>query len=247
MKNGSDNFRNEHGFEFVTYIYGELDQAGRDAFESHLSVCDECAMELASYSDARLGVIEWRREDFDHLETPAIVVPWLSEKQVVAKAEPAGAFTRFVEALGAFPMFAKAGIGFSAAAFAIAIFYFGAFSPSSKPENVAVIKNDDIATPRIQTDSKNETPPQYVATNDRPITAKTKNTVDRSERTPRVAVIRASTQPTIRRNEVASTGTNKTNVTTAKKAPRLTTVEDEDDKSLRLADLFAEIGSSEEA
>lgn len=245
MKNGSDNFKNEHGFEFVSYIYGELNKAGRDAFESHLTACDECAMELAAFSDARLGVIEWRREDFDHLETPAIVVPWSSRKQVFAK--PVGAFTRFVDSLGALPMFAKAGTGFAAAALAIGIFYFGAFSPSSKPENVAGVEKDAQSMPQTQPKSNEEMAPRYVASTKSGSETSVKYKVVSTEHSRRQAItVRASTLQTIRRNEVASTGTNKTNVTTAKKAPRLTTVEDEDDKSLRLADLFAEIGSSEE-
>ena len=73
-----DKFHNsdsEHGIDLVAYIYGEMDDAARDRFETHLAGCDKCAFELGSYADARLGVIEWRRNDFETLalqpaETP---------------------------------------------------------------------------------------------------------------------------------------------------------------------------------
>jgi hypothetical protein len=246
MRNGSDKFNNEHGFEFLSYIYGELDEAGRDAFESHLTSCDECVMELASYSDARLGVIEWRREDFDHLETPAIVVPWLSEKQVIAEAGPVGTFTRFIEALASFPRFAKAGIGFAAAAMAIGVFYFAASSPVVKPD-VAGITNNDQPSSQVPDRSEMHSEPKFTAsskTGVEPIN--TKNTAKRPEHVRPALAVRSTNQQMPRRTEIASTVTNKMVPTATKKAPRLTTAEEEEDKSLRLADLFAEIGSSEE-
>ena len=31
----------------------------------------ECAIELGAFADARLSIIKWRRNDFEHLATPA--------------------------------------------------------------------------------------------------------------------------------------------------------------------------------
>ena len=245
MRDGSDNFKNDHGFDFLSYIYGELDQVGRDAFESHLAGCDECAMELAVYSDARLGVIEWRREDFDHLETPAIVVPWASAKQAVVPAEPAGIFSRFIEALSAFPRFSKVGVGLAAVAIALGVFYFG-FRPAAVQHlDVAANKNEQqVVLPEEK--KQNETlPPQYIAGSE-PKSLPSENRTTHSPQVRRqIAAVRTTDHPAIRRNEFAANEPVKSNTPAAKKAPRLTTVEDEDDKSLRLADLFAEIGSSE--
>jgi len=143
-------------------------------------------------------------------------------------------------------MFAKAGIGFAAAALAISVFYFSSSSPAAKPD-VADIKNSGPSAPQVQAKTSDEPAPRYVASSKDDVAApKPKSTANRSEHPRAIVVSHVTAQPVVRKNELATNNTNKTIVPTAKKAPRLTTVEDEDDKSLRLADLFAEIGSSEE-
>ena len=248
MRDGSSSFSNDHGFEFVSYIYGELDQTARDAFESHLAGCDECAMELASYSDARLGVIEWRREDFDHLETPAIVVPWASDKQAVVETKPVGIVSRFIEKLSAFPMFAKAGLGLAAAALAVGVYYFAPSAPLSQ-RNVASSLKTENSQPSSAPENKTSEGPesQFVANGEeKPSTIEKKNIDARPSRLRNATVARVSTRPAVRRSELATASTSTNFRLSTKKAPRLTSVDEDDDKSLRLADLFAEIGSSEE-
>ena len=250
MRDGSNNFNNDHGFEFVSYIYGELDQIARDAFESHLAGCDECAMELASYSDARLGVIEWRREDFDHLETPAIVVPWASEKQAVQEAEPVGLIARFIETLSAFPMFAKAGLGLAAAALAVGVYYFAPSAPLSQRNVASSLKTENSQTSSAPENKTSEGPEsQFVANGEEKPSMIEKKNIDArpvAVRKTLTTVARVKSHPAVHRIELATAGTLTDSRSSAKKAPRLTTVDEDDDKSLRLADLFAEIGSSEE-
>ena len=245
MRNGSDNFSNDHGFEFVSYIYDELDRTARETFEAHLAACDECAMELASYSDARLSVIEWRREDFDHLETPAIVVPWASEKRT-PEAEPAGAFSRFVEALVSLPMFAKAGMGLAAAALVVGVVYFVSTSPSGTP-NIGTTKSheqntESVAVPENKSNFSDDEP--LIAGNDTSThEAKITSPGEHPRRHVVLAKFNVKHSPA-HRSELATTTAAPNTINS--KAPRLSSVDEEDDKSLRLADLFAEIGSSEE-
>src|SRR5689334_20861023 len=108
-----DKFHNSdgsHGAELLTYIYGEMDECAREVFESHLERCDECAVELGAISDARLGVIEWRRGDFERLETPAMVVPGLYGDRTVSRStEKAGAFAALIESLSTLSAYARAG------------------------------------------------------------------------------------------------------------------------------------------
>src|SRR3954453_9051801 len=122
MLNGHHNSEKEYGLELVSYIYGELSDDRRSSFESHLEACDACVLELANYSDARLGVIEWRREDFDHLLTPAIVIP--ETKPVFAKADGPHSFAGILESIFRLPLFAQAGLGFASAALLVGAIYF---------------------------------------------------------------------------------------------------------------------------
>ena len=54
---------------------------------------------------------------------------------------PVGAFSRFVEAVRSFPLFAKAGIGLTVATLAFGVFYFVINSPSEKSKEVAANKS----------------------------------------------------------------------------------------------------------
>src|SRR5689334_12711894 len=122
-----DNYHNSnpnHGTDLISYIYGEMDEAGQNAFESHLATCDKCAIELGEYSNARLGVVEWRRNDFEHLATPAIIIPSLQPASLVAAERKPGIFASVIEAIGALSGFAQASLGLAAAALLIGIFYF---------------------------------------------------------------------------------------------------------------------------
>src|SRR3954471_9107038 len=134
MLNGHHNFEQEHGLELVSYIYGELSDDRRSAFESHLQACDECVLELANYSDARLGVIEWRREDFDHLATPEVVITESQPEYVHAGGRRG--LAAVLDSIFRLPIFAQAGLGLAAAALAIAMVYFAGFTPAGS-DNLA--------------------------------------------------------------------------------------------------------------
>jgi len=233
----------EHGIELVAYMYGELDQASRAAFEAHLAACDECAFELGSFADARLGVIEWRREDFDPLATPVILVP--DTQPVAAFADrPAAASSLqgLWESLLSWPLFAKVGTGLAAAALFAGVVYFTAVSRQAievADQKPAVINNSSATTPKepVKDVVRFDPAPEQK----RPAPLKSEKVIDRHP-TPRIQL--ASSRTTVRS---ASSASVRTRVQTAStKLPRLNNVEEEEDKSLRLTDLFAEIGTSEE-
>lgn len=62
--------------EIVSYIYDEMPAVERSKFERHLSGCALCTDEFAAVSDARFSMFEWQKEDFAHLPTPDIVIPY---------------------------------------------------------------------------------------------------------------------------------------------------------------------------
>jgi hypothetical protein len=233
----------EHGIDLVAYMYGELDQASRSAFEAHLTTCDHCAFELGSFANARLGVIEWRREDFDPLATPVILVP--ENRPISAFTDRpgvSGSIKRFWDAVLSFPLATRVGTGLTAASLVAAVLYFTTISgrPTSEiadqNSTQGVSNGVSVATPEVPirdtAQFKSPTEPKQV---------KPEKVVDRRP-APRVQL--ASSRIVVKPAFIKSVRPRSETATT--KAPRLNNVDEEEDKSLRLTDLFAEIGSSEE-
>src|SRR5262249_24118039 len=145
------NLNGDHGTDLIAYIYGELDESARNAFELHLERCDECAVELGAMSDARLGVVEWRREDFEHLATREIVIPDL-RPVVTPEREKVGIFAAFIDFIAASSAFARAGVGVATAALLFGVIYFavgpnGTDRVAETPKNVAA-PSKDIEQPK---------------------------------------------------------------------------------------------------
>lgn len=60
----------------VAYLYGEIDAQEKTLFETHLTSCAACAEEFAGFGAVRSSVIHWRDEEFLSLETPPIEIPY---------------------------------------------------------------------------------------------------------------------------------------------------------------------------
>jgi anti-sigma factor RsiW len=227
------NLNGDHGTDLIAYIYGELDERGRNVFESHLAACDECAVELGAMSDARLGVVEWRREDFEHLATPEIVIPNM-RPVVVPEREKVGMFAAFIDFIAASSAFARAGVGLAAAALLVGILYF-AVGPNGKNDVATVPEN--ISTPALQKEAvPASVQPQVAEKNDNYIErAPAPQHVNAVEKRPvapsRLVAKRMNHEFNRLRGEQAKIA-----------APRLNSFTDEEDTSLRLTDMFAQTG-----
>ena len=240
------NASSHHGLDLVAYMYGEMDDAARDRFESHLAACDECAVELGGYADARLGVIEWRRNDFEPLATPAIIIPDTQSVTTLVAERPRRSWTDWIGSIAALPAMARAGIGLAAAALLIGILYFAlapgrldnggqsiatvpapsadqpvSFPELAIPEQAAVGKEAEIGTPRMASD-------------DRP------RTVVRSSERPQRAALRQT--PASRNYHRIGPLEAVTLTPSSRTSPRLNTFEEEEDTTLRLSDLFSQVG-----
>ncbi|MEO6334267.1 MAG: hypothetical protein ABIO91_04720 [Pyrinomonadaceae bacterium] len=64
--------------DMVPYMYAELSAAETSSFESHLLECTACTDEFASLSIARFEVYDWKKVEFDGLETPVFSIPFES-------------------------------------------------------------------------------------------------------------------------------------------------------------------------
>ncbi len=56
--------------QIISYLYGETNPTERVALEAHLQDCSTCADEFANFGTVRSAVQEWRDVEFTNLETP---------------------------------------------------------------------------------------------------------------------------------------------------------------------------------
>jgi len=226
----------EFAAEIVSYIYNENTFVEGQLFEKHLGECTFCVEEFAAISEARFDIYEWHKEAFVPLSTPEIVIPY-----PVRSIENVGLLAGFREFLtGSWPSLAAA-FGGLALVVAFAAVFFSSFS--SGPEQIA--RNDagnqaGSANNTIRTEVNSSgggtstlavVPTETVV--DIPQTGLPAKAISGSRTRRPLRQLQASTN---RSNSVRTQGTVAT-------APSLSGVGEEADNSLRLSDLFDEIGS----
>ncbi len=72
--------------QIISYLYGESAPDENTEFESHLKICPTCADELESFGFVRSAVLDWRNEDFARLQTPAFDIPATKSESVFSPA-----------------------------------------------------------------------------------------------------------------------------------------------------------------
>lgn len=240
-----DKFHNsdsEHGIDLVAYIYGEMDDAARDRFETHLAGCDKCAFELGSYADARLSVIEWRRNDFEPLATPAMIIPESQPVATPASAPQRRSWTAWIESIYALPGLARAGFGLAAAAILIGVLYFAFVPKKSVDTGVSIADKTSVPTEPQKLEVA-PVPEQTVAVKKAEYepglvsTAARRSAAPRSNARSQTASLRQT--PVIR--NYRRIGPLEAVTQKAQTVPRLNSFEVEEDTTLRLSDLFSQV------
>lgn len=217
----------EFGDAIVSYLYAELAEDNRERFESHLADCAECIDEFAGVSHARFSVLEWQVGEFAEMPTPRIAVPY---EQPVSAGWWAGLRG----------LFASPGWGSMAAVAAVLVLALGITflltdRSAAPPSEIAAIPvvSEDNATPVplvVSTSDPDIVTPRNVAP---PISSRAIS----SERKRPVVKVNAGVpkQPAVRPVP---------NVDQAvQKKPVLSSFEEDDDRSLRLADLLDDNGA----
>ncbi|HEV7699029.1 MAG TPA: zf-HC2 domain-containing protein [Pyrinomonadaceae bacterium] len=217
----------EFGEDIVAYLYGEMPAAGRVLFEKHLAMCHTCTDEFAAISDVRFSVFEWQRAEFAKLATPEIVIPYPA-KSGVATTGLFDGLRGLLSLTTAVPVIATLlivlGVGY--------IF----FVRQSEPVPVAV--QSPVEKPSVASPQPVAATPE-IATVAPPANTKVeKATVKRTPAVPRPFVAKRVAPQVRLGNDVAVSLTP-----AARKAPVLSGYEDEDDTSLRLSDIFDELGA----
>lgn len=212
---------------FVAYLYGEMPTPEREAFEDHLLVCVPCTDEFAAAAESRYSVFEWKKLDFDPLETPVFEIPYV-------EAKPSYSWVDSLKGLFATgPRLATAGaFGLVIAAFAFA-FYSGSFS---EQEIVAV-----PTVPELQLIQAPALTPV--------VPVKGADEITKSEIEPALTIVEDTAPKKPRRSTryIAPKSTVAANPKTLQaesiQIPRLNDFDELSDESLRLADLVSDIGS----
>jgi len=225
--------------EIVSYLYDELAAANRTRFETHLLDCTPCTDEFAELSFSRFSVFEWQKEEFAPLETPAITIPYPA-KQLEA-LESTGFLAGFrgllafnwqtgIAVVGILTVFI--GIGFAV------MNYSGTGN-----QNIAVV---EVKKEEINITSSTIAPnvPATVAETEEndlvDVPAKNVRGVQAVKMAAKIKGPKAVRAQTFNTPRLADGVAQRIPVLLRRNAPALTADTVDDDRSLRLADLFDE-------
>jgi len=101
--------------ELIGFVYGELDEVERLAFQHHLNECGSCSAELSGFSDVRASVVAWRNESLGSIGLSANAVPLLTP--LTRRKHSAIAAVR--EFMNLSPVWMKGAVAFAAVVFCV--------------------------------------------------------------------------------------------------------------------------------
>jgi len=219
--------------EIVSYIYGEIEgRAGYD-FEKHLAECTVCIDEFAAVCDPRFSVFEWKKEAFDPLPTPAFEVPY--------ERLPAASELGFMAAIKVWARGLSIPVAVAAAlalfvGVGIIMFAMRENGESFAVNNARPVEPDTRPVPRAPAVVAPLAPPRSDRSESEGLSGSAVQPAPVStlprKRTERSRAVVAEKKPS----------NNIDNVPQTRKAPALTAYQENDDESLRLAELFDEVG-----
>lgn len=222
-----DNMRDgKCGFEetLIACLYGEATERERSAFESHVAGCANCTREYAAFEGFRSDMAEWSHE--------AVQIPPIPNPAETAGSDglrSAGFVQSLLGLLTANRGLAAAGLAAAVllAAAAPLVFRSGVFETGTElaADNTAAVRRDDGKTARTATPSPAPAEPEGKKT-DSTVPEEGAGTTRRQSQERR---------PARETPKSAKSAKPQTNVT-------LTEIDEDEDESLRLSDLFAELG-----
>jgi hypothetical protein len=248
----------------VSYLYGEITAEEKSVFETHLQCCNACAEEFAGFKTIHSSLIEWRNAEFLPLETPAIEIPYEKTRKFYHTENDSTVSRPWFEELRR--IFSLSPLLTAFASFAIITICLGiVFFANKTSTNVEVAtsseKTEQINSPKAVEENLADTATNVDLEKDKgensfnaksTVVAKNNNQKEFSD-SRKDSVVKVSDVPRIAAknlNAAANSHKVKTpsyenkNPTFARtnKLPRLNNVEEYEDKSLRLAELFEDEG-----
>lgn len=214
----------EHSVEVVNYLYGEFDARQKVLFERHLAECSLCTDDVKVFGDLRTVFGELRGE-LNHTVPPIRI-------EIDGHRNNRGLLASLVELLTGSRTLIGGGV-VAALLLTAGVIFMSDGEPT--------YRNLEIATNSVKTPKAVSSPLEAEATRNLPGSdvAERRGSDAREHAEPAGRASGAATE--IRRQQESTNRRKQTRV--EGKAPTLSTFEDdEEDNSLRLSDLFGEIG-----
>jgi len=256
--NNHNNSSCAYAEQMVSYLYGEADAKEKYKFEMHLESCLTCTDELAAFGFVRSAVLDWRAEGFSKLPTPAFDISFAEAKESFSTTVVSNENRSW---LAGFRQMFSFNLIKATATFGIALVCAGIvwFAFNSSGGNEIAEKGDDknkiqaAVSPTVEitkkpeeksvanTSDKKSSPSSDVTSSPQQITRErldnpNKSIVKVSGNAPKNNSDNSARDPK-EKNE----GGKKTPSVQKKRIPNLSDVEDEEDETIRLADLFDEL------
>ena len=215
--------------DVLSDLYDEATDAERLQFEEHLENCEACVEELALLSDSRYSVYEWRMTEFVPMMTPEIVIP-------VAVPSKLESLIQALMTVFAFPRgLVAAGAGIAVLSIA-GTFVFLLMSSNLPGDDVVQVAN---SKPMV-------TPTQVTSAVKRSEEVSSNPGSDATSVVPKASIpLAGERKPGTVKTAVSAPQSQNTrgrsSRTQNRSVPTLSSYDDGEDKSLRLADLFDDL------
>jgi hypothetical protein len=223
MKDQDANNLCTHGGDILAYLYNEMPSADRETFELHLADCGTCIDDFAELSQSRYPVFEWKQLEFDPLPTPRVVIPfespsvsWFDKLRASLAFRPAYAFGT----LAAVALFAS-----------IAAMILLRGSSDAEVANVAPVAAPGLPSPLVEIEEP-EIPSRVL--------------VEEPQKSPSRRDFPKVVKASVTDAKPATRSANRLKTTQQARRqeplPALNSIDEDEDDSLRLADIFDEVG-----
>ncbi len=256
--------------QVISYLYEEIGAQETNDFEAHLKSCTICLEELSGFGAVRSSIGEWRKEEFSVLETPAFnFLPAQTEKIRFAPVSTEKNWWLALKERFSTPSPVWAASAFTALVVGVGL-AFVIFNYSKYVEIAEISNGDNITTVSSSVEIKNEQNANSISdskpsekSSEKFITVQQSKqeivTASHNVPPPGNFVMKIKNDLNTTTNRNSSRDSNKTipinrKSATNKKAkqqslpksrniPFLADIEDVEDDSLRLADLFDDTGA----
>jgi anti-sigma factor RsiW len=238
----------------MSFMYGELTVDEHVRVDRHLATCQVCTDELAALGAVRSDVAFWKRTEFDSLPTPIVSLPSASDdnpRATVSTEQAPWKFANWIAGIFTTPRTWALGVSaFAAVVVTIGAAFLLAGSGNQDGARADGKQNRPVVTPSVTGGTTvSVTPEPTSPTSARggtvSPTPEGRSVVNPTGSPSTVAIPAKSTRNGTRRNDAGTTPRTSTSPRTPRKeVPVVETAdEDETDDSLRLAELFDEIGA----
>ncbi len=237
--------------QLISYLYNEIKGAEKFEFERHLNNCSSCADEFAAFSGVQSSINDWKINEFANLQTPVFKIPFADSVTSTIKQKPSDITDAWLSGLRQLFSLSPRAWSLATASFMVLAVCVGiVFLELNYQKNNELSQNNKqlnpIISPTIEQTkviSPSETP--EIKLPNKPSKPEiVKSDID-SKNSRTVKIVDSSRQP----KKIENAGGRKNNdfkinnkINNQPRTPKVV-IEDEEDNSLRLAELFDEIGT----